>query len=515
MEEYIVQPGDTLKSIAAKKLGDQKRWQEIAQLNNLQNTNHLLIGQRLKLPAKQVNTSLSPFASNLPNGNEQQTPASIVPGRGYAFVVFEQLPKVGAENVIRKVQVVPMDFSLKPKNPLANYSLAEHALKGNILNTQLLSASDKPHGSPTMGKFNPFDNADGYKEVLLIDTKRAAAGGSRVYSVEEVVADLRRHAALEPNNKGLQQQVEKIIRVIEKVEGEVLIENGVNGKAVKKVSTTHLAYIETADDIWAARKAGKITLEQAEERLAALTKAYERARIVGRVGRVVSVIGVVMTAADMGIAGKKSYDKQSFRPLAAETVRQVGGWTGAYTGAVAGGAFGAAIGVETGPGLIITGAIGAIVFGAIGYWRGDVIAGWIDPPEETLNELRKDVNFAEELKNRDIGLVVTATENQYEFRRRALKEAAVEVQKQMLNSDIWLPERFAQKFAPILASSNTSGYHLNWIKNSDNKNPESDTNNNGSIDDPEWNLKRGKLFTYRLDKGEVDELIRMLFGISR
>jgi hypothetical protein len=33
MEEYIVQYGDTLKTIAKEKIGNESRWYEIAQLN--------------------------------------------------------------------------------------------------------------------------------------------------------------------------------------------------------------------------------------------------------------------------------------------------------------------------------------------------------------------------------------------------------------------------------------------------------------------------------------------------
>jgi nucleoid-associated protein YgaU len=34
MEEYIVQYGDTLKTIGKEKLGDEQRWFEIVKLNN-------------------------------------------------------------------------------------------------------------------------------------------------------------------------------------------------------------------------------------------------------------------------------------------------------------------------------------------------------------------------------------------------------------------------------------------------------------------------------------------------
>ncbi len=40
---------------------------------------------------------------------------------------------------------------------------------------------------------------------------------------------------------------------------------------------------------------------------------------------------------------------------------------------------GALVGIETGPGAIVTGAIGAIIFGIAGYWGADWIADHISP----------------------------------------------------------------------------------------------------------------------------------------
>ncbi|MCX4576518.1 N-acetylmuramoyl-L-alanine amidase [Streptomyces sp. NBC_01571] len=49
---YTVARGDTLWSIAASKLADGNRWQEIATLNHLKNADDIAIGQVLKLPKK-------------------------------------------------------------------------------------------------------------------------------------------------------------------------------------------------------------------------------------------------------------------------------------------------------------------------------------------------------------------------------------------------------------------------------------------------------------------------------
>ena len=62
----------------------------------------------------------------------------------------------------------------------------------------------------------------------------------------------------------------------------------------------------------------------------------------------------------------------------AESIRQVGGWGGGLLGAKIGGAAGAALGIETGPGAVVTGFIGAVIFGVGGYLGADWVADLID-----------------------------------------------------------------------------------------------------------------------------------------
>ena len=50
--EYVVADGDSLWKIAASKLGDGSRYDEIVALNNLKNEDSITVGMRLKLPAK-------------------------------------------------------------------------------------------------------------------------------------------------------------------------------------------------------------------------------------------------------------------------------------------------------------------------------------------------------------------------------------------------------------------------------------------------------------------------------
>jgi hypothetical protein len=49
---YTIKKGDTLQSIAKKLLGKEKRWQEIARLNNLHNPRNLPTGKKIRVPRK-------------------------------------------------------------------------------------------------------------------------------------------------------------------------------------------------------------------------------------------------------------------------------------------------------------------------------------------------------------------------------------------------------------------------------------------------------------------------------
>jgi nucleoid-associated protein YgaU len=50
VRSYTVKSGDTLSSIAAKLLGDYRRWTEIADLNNLRDPNVIYPGQKILVP---------------------------------------------------------------------------------------------------------------------------------------------------------------------------------------------------------------------------------------------------------------------------------------------------------------------------------------------------------------------------------------------------------------------------------------------------------------------------------
>ncbi len=87
--------------------------------------------------------------------------------------------------------------------------------------------------------------------------------------------------------------------------------------------------------------------------------------------------GVVASSHDVGYAIGTSQRTGSMKPVAAEALRQVGGWGGAWVGFKAGVALGAAAGIETGPGAVASGLAGGLVFGVAGYlgadWAADKI----------------------------------------------------------------------------------------------------------------------------------------------
>ena len=97
-----------------------------------------------------------------------------------------------------------------------------------------------------------------------------------------------------------------------------------------------------------------------------------------KAGRVVQVVGIVLTAYDLEQATEKSIKTVSVKPISAEVIRQAGGWGGFVAGAKIGTLAGAAVGGGTGPGAVITGLVGGIIFGAAGYYGADWVADYID-----------------------------------------------------------------------------------------------------------------------------------------
>ncbi|MCU7619282.1 hypothetical protein NZ698_19045 [Chryseobacterium sp. PBS4-4] len=256
-------------------------------------------------------------------------------GGAFLFILTDELLPSG--KIVRKVVVPPSQkifdyfksnqyeaFGMSPPKPLANISIGEHA--SGLNQSPYLSGSTLPHGAP---------NIDGSPQY--IDIKKAEAAGCKVYSTEEIVADLKRLQEKAPTPEA-KARLDKVINAVSNIEKEVLVKGNIPANAIKSTSAMKI------------------------------TKGL----------RVLNVIGIVITAYELEQAIEKSVQQNSVKPIAAETIRQVGGWGGAIAGAKIGAIGGAAIGIETGPGAIITGAVGALIFGTAGYFGADWVADQID-----------------------------------------------------------------------------------------------------------------------------------------
>lgn len=300
---------------------------------------------------------------------------TITPGSGWIFILTTQLPEVGSRYVIRKVSVVPHNFILKPRNSNGSLRPAIHALNDEPRLSQFQSTSYKSFGSVT----------DGAGDIgLLIDTTKVKRAGGRIIQPAELIVDLRRFAAQYPTQKF---RVQTLINGIQKFEGEGLIEGTIPRGSARRLSPEHTRYLRRGEQIfepadqargrgWSRERIAAVQ-DVAAKRLQALDKTYRTARNVGRVGRAVTAFGLVVTAYDVTNAAGESIEQRSFRPITAEGVRQVGGWGAAVAGVKFGFVAGAALGIETGPGAILTGAIGSMIFGIGGYIGADRIADLI------------------------------------------------------------------------------------------------------------------------------------------
>lgn len=164
-----------------------------------------------------------------------------------------------------------------------------------------------------------------------IDEAKARAGGATIHETPEVVSDLKRILAKTKNPTG-RAQLQSMIDIVQ-ADREVLLHGAIPSAAVK----------------------GSLAM--------GATRGLQGLQIVG----------FVMSAISLEHAAVQSYDQHSVRPIAAETVRQAGGWTAAWAGMRLGALGGAALGIESGPGAVLTAAAGGIGGGLAGYFG----FGWI------------------------------------------------------------------------------------------------------------------------------------------
>ena len=352
--QYIVQPGDTLWRIAARFFGNPQKWPIIAEDNQLINPNRILVGQRLQLrdalivPGAMAASAAARAAAAVaqvqigPAPQEMQYKPSVIPARGYFFVLADEVNPL-RRTVVRRVMVNPVlaeelarrvgwpipvvpnpqRFGFQPTGPESKLPPGRHATA--MKPSPYSSASNSPLGSSRI-----------WGSRFWIDVDKAQAAGATFHETDEILADLDRIAKKTVKSADA-LRIEQVKQLV-KADAEVLVKGYVPPSAVSGAASMGI-----------------------------------RRAVQG-----VQVVGFVMTAADINAAVGKSVQKQSVKPIAAEGIRQAGGWATAWAGMKLGAAGGALLGIETGPGAIVTGAVGAIVGGTAGYFGFDWIADHID-----------------------------------------------------------------------------------------------------------------------------------------
>lgn len=272
--------------------------------------------------------------------------AQLMPARGYFFIVVDEVGKDGF--LVRKIyaspsspylssmnlaplkqmsELYPEKYGLMPKDWGSSTSIAEHVM-GNNKSPYVSSSSIFPNGSPR------FDGRE-----IIIDIEKAKSSGARLISTEEIIKSLNEYKAANPH---LTKRINTITNYVKEIDKEVLI----NGKKVPASAIFNPASLKSSMTIIKS-------------------------------ARVIQVVGIVLTAYDLEQATAKSFETKSVKPITAEVIRQAGGWGAAAAGFKIGGVVGAGLGVETGPGLVVTGLVGGIVFGAAGYFGADWVADHI------------------------------------------------------------------------------------------------------------------------------------------
>lgn len=271
----------------------------------------------------------------------------LMPAKTFFFVVVEEIGKDGF--LVRKVyasidnphllkkklsyaqklsETIPEKVGMTPRNINSTASIADHVLAIDEHTKYVSTSSDFPGGSPRM---------DG--KTVYIDIEKAKKHGAKLITTDEIIFSLEEYIKKYPHTK---DKTKWLIRKVRNVDKEVLI----------KTTRTPPNAIFTP-------------------------KSYKNSQTIIRGAKVISTFGIAFTAYDLSCAVNESYKINSFKPVTAEVMRQAGGWGAGIAGFKIGAIAGAAIGIETGPGALVTGLVGGILFGSAGYFGADWIADYI------------------------------------------------------------------------------------------------------------------------------------------
>ncbi|KAB8037862.1 glycine zipper family protein [Silvanigrella paludirubra] len=274
----------------------------------------------------------------------------LMPARGFFFVIVEELGKDGFlvrrtyatldDPYLREMnlsysqnlrEVWPEKYNLEPRNYSSTSSIAEHIMGSTNKNSSYISTSSSfPDGSPRF---------DVNKKTVYIDINKAKKAGAKLISTEEILSSLEEYKQQNPH---LKRRIDKIAGYVKDIDKEVLLQ----GKKIpsKAVFTPN---------------------------------SYDKAMKINGIGKVLHVFGIAFTAYDLKQALDESYKVESLKPITAEVVRQAGGWGAAWVGFKIGGAIGVSVGIEAGPGCVISGLVGGVIFGTSGYFGFDWVADFI------------------------------------------------------------------------------------------------------------------------------------------
>lgn len=234
-------------------------------------------------------------------------------------------------------QAFPERYGLWPRGAADSpATIAEHVLQFEQITSYASTSASYPGGA---GRFTG--------KTVYVDIAAAKRSGARLVTTAEIVQAIDQYAESGINSER-RRWAGHIKRKVEALDSEVLVQ--------PKPSVP-------ATGIFSQRGLG-ISL--------GLIKY----------ARVVQVFGLALTAYDVAVSVDEGITLRSIRPIEKEAIRQIGGWgggaAGSWAGAVAaariGATTGSVVGIELGPGAVITGMIGGILFGAIGYFAGAEIA---------------------------------------------------------------------------------------------------------------------------------------------
>jgi hypothetical protein len=353
---YVVKSGDILGRIAQNNNTTVKKLLELNPY--IINEDEIDIGQQIKLPTtqkKKINVrskKVKAMKENTPDTKPEDLYPNSCPINDknginmFLYVFYKEVAKEGTLTRLTTIKAISYDYN-KINDITQNPKKYGIIPRGDLIEKS--NGIIKRPGLHALGQTNSIytsastieSGAKGfnYNNKFYIDIEVVKKQGGKIISTSEIIKDLNLLKGEQPQ---LSHRINKLLNVIDKIEGETLVE----GRVSKTAVMTEFEY--------------------------GMMKKMNIA------GKGLTVLAIGLTAIDMKNATMKSVEQQSYKPVVAETIRQAGGWGGAWAGAQIGGIAGGVMGLETGPGAIVTGVIGGIVFGVAGYFGADWVADYID-----------------------------------------------------------------------------------------------------------------------------------------